>query len=113
MLFLNIEERINEVLKLKSDIDGIFAVNEIYAASALKVLKKNNIKIPKEVGVIGFTDGVISRFSDPSLTTVDQHGEKIGKQACKLLIERLNNTNNIPYQTKIIETSITIRESSK
>jgi LacI family transcriptional regulator len=109
----NIEERINEVLKLKSNIDGIFAVNEIYAASALKVLKKNNIKIPEEVGVIGFTDGVISRFSDPSLTTVDQHGEKIGKQACKLLIERLNNTNNIPYQTKIIETSITSRQSSK
>ena len=109
----NIEERINEVLKLKSNIDGIFAVNEIYAASALKVLKKNNIKIPEEVGVIGFTDGVISRFSDPSLTTVDQHGEKIGKQACKLLIERLNKTNDIPYQTKIIETSITSRQSSK
>ncbi|MGB0369668.1 MAG: hypothetical protein ACPGD8_09695, partial [Flavobacteriales bacterium] len=36
----------------------------------------------------GFTDGVISRFSDPSLTTVDQHGETIGKEACKMLIDR-------------------------
>ena len=65
--------------------------NEIYAASALKVLKKNNKKIPEEVEVIGFTDGVISRFSDPSLTTVDQHGETIGK-ACKMLIDRLNSS---------------------
>ena len=71
-----------------------YLVNEIYAASALKVLK-NNKKIPEEVEVIGFTDGVISRFSDPSLTTVDQHGETIGKEACKMLIDRLDNSKNL------------------
>ena len=45
----NIEERINEVLKLKSNIDGIFAVNEIYAASAQKVLKKIIRKFQKKL----------------------------------------------------------------
>ena len=110
----NIEDRIQKALKSNKSIDGIFAVNEIYAASALKVLKKNNKKIPDEVEVIGFTDGVISRFSDPSLTTIDQHGETIGKEACKMLIDRLNNsTKSIPYTTKTIETTITSRQSTR
>lgn len=110
----NIEQRIQNALKLNKSIDGIFAVNEIYAASALKVLKKNNKKIPEEVEVIGFTDGVISRFSDPSLTTVDQHGETIGKEACKMLIDRLDNSKkSIKYTTKTIETTITSRQSTK
>ncbi len=110
----NIEQRIQNALKSNKSIDGIFAVNEIYAASALKVLKKNNKKIPEEVEVIGFTDGVISRFSDPSLTTVDQHGETIGKEACKMLIDRLNSSKkSIKYTTKTIETTITSRQSTK
>ena len=110
----NIEQRIQNALKLNKSIDGIFAVNEIFAASALKVLKKYYKKIAEEGEGIGFTDGVISRFSDPSLTTVDQHGETIGKEACKMLIDRLDNSKkSIKYTTKTIETTITSRQSTK
>ena len=110
----NIESTLQTTLELNPNIDGIIAVNEIYAASALKILKINHKKIPDQVEIIGFTDGVISRFSDPGLTTVDQRGEKIGKEACKMLIKRLNvKQAESPFTTKVIETAITKRQSTK
>lgn len=34
------------------------------------------LKIPEDLAVIAFTDGIISKYSTPSITTVSQSGEK-------------------------------------
>ena len=95
------------------DIDGVFAVNEIYAASALKVMRKRNIKVPEQVAIICFTDGVISRYSSPSLSTVSQHAEQIGEASAELLINKLTQESSLEDQiTKVIKCSIIERESS-
>lgn len=106
-------------------IDGVFAVNELYAVTAMKVAKKLGYKIPDDVQVIGFTDGVLSKHASPSLTTVSQHGQKIGEQSANLLIDRLEasdteydnyNSDDEPetdYIKVVIETKIIERESTK
>lgn len=109
----DLEWQIENLLDQNISFDAIFAVNEIYAASALKVLRKRGIKVPQEVAIICFTDGVISRYSSPSLTTVSQHAEEIGESSAELLIDKL--TEKSPYDentTKIIKCSIINRESS-
>jgi LacI family transcriptional regulator len=48
-------------------------------------------KIPEELSIIGFADGILaSRRLTPSLTTISQHGVEIGEVAAKLLIDRWN-----------------------
>ena len=107
-----LEGELDKVLKSKK-VDAILGVNEIYAGSALKVLKKNKIIVPDEISIISFTDGVISRYSSPSLSTISQHGEIMGERSAKLLINKLTGkTNASEFKTEIIKCSLIKRESS-
>lgn len=100
-------------LLFDQEIDAIFAVNEIYAAVAIRIAKEKGLRIPQDVSVIGFTDGLISEYSSPSITTIVQHGYTMGKQAAELLLDRIENKNNIKEpQTKVISSNLKVRESS-
>jgi LacI family transcriptional regulator len=96
-------------------IDGIFALDENDSVAALKIGLKKGYKIPEELSIIGFADGILaSRRLSPSLTTVSQHGIEIGEVAAKLLIERLESKEeNIPYETVVIKTKLKERESTR
>lgn len=95
-------------------IDAVFAVNEIYAAIAIRVAKEKGLRIPEDFSVVGFTDGLISEYSSPSITTMAQHGFTMGAQAAELLIDRIENDEaQKPVQTKVISSDLKIRESSK
>ena len=121
----DLELEIEQFFKVNGNIDGVFAVNELYAVTAMKVAKKLGLSIPDDVQVIGFTDGVLSKHATPSLTTVSQHGQKIGEQAANLLIDRLgaleaesdqyftNDERKTDFIKVVIETEIIERESTK
>ena len=70
-------EKINELLENKS-VDAILAVNELFAVTALKLAMANGIKIPEDLSVVAFTDGIISKYSTPTITTISQNGIKMG-----------------------------------
>ena len=108
-----LENSIAAAFNKNNKIDGIFAVNEIYAGAALRVLRRLGKAIPSDVGLICFTDGLISKYSYPPLTTVKQHAEEMGKTAAAKLIERLENDNeNLKYEQKVIKSIIIEREST-
>ncbi|APY08049.1 LacI family transcriptional regulator [Winogradskyella sp. J14-2] len=111
-----LEHEVEQLFKSNDEIDGIFAVNELYALSAMKVARKLGLDIPNDIQVIGFTDGVLSKHSTPSLTTVSQHAQQMGESAANLLINKLENKIEIEeerFQTIIIETELIERESTK
>lgn len=98
----------------KHKIDGIFAVDEHASVSAIKLGLKNGYKIPEELSVIGFADGVWSRRLSPSLSTVSQHGPEIGEAAAKLLIEELESKDEeYKHKTTVIKTELRQRESTR
>lgn len=96
-------------------IDGIFALEENDSVAALRMGLKKGYKIPEELCIIGFADGILaSRRLSPSLTTVSQHGIEIGEEAAKLLIKRLEDDSEEepPYETKVIKTVLKERETT-
>jgi LacI family transcriptional regulator len=98
----------------KHKIDGIFALDEHASVSAIKLGLKNGYKIPEELSVIGFADGVWSRRLSPSLSTVSQHGPEIGEVAAKLLISKLENKEEeYTYTTTVVKTELRQRESTR
>ncbi len=110
----SVEKEIEELFKKNRKIDGVFAVNELYAIIAMKVARKMKLKIPDDVQFIGFTDGVLSRHATPSLTTVSQHDQQMGEKAAELLIDKLENEEEEErYETIVIETNLIERESTK
>jgi LacI family transcriptional regulator len=95
-------------------IDAIFAVNELFAVIAIKEAKAQGIIVPEDMAIIGFTDGIISKYSSPSITTVGQNGIKMGNKAAQMLIDRLETEleEEEHYKTEVIETHLVIREST-
>ena len=109
-----IEKEIEELFNSNPLIDGIFAVNELYAITAMKVARKLNKKIPKNIQFVGFTDGVLSKHSFPGLTTISQHGGQVGQNAAKLLIDKLENESfEDQFKTIVVKTELIERESTK
>ncbi|WMW77726.1 LacI family DNA-binding transcriptional regulator [Flavobacterium sp. 20NA77.7] len=106
------QDSITELLQ-NNEIDAVFAVNELFAVTAIKTALKLGKKVPVDIAVIGFTDGIISQFSTPTITTVSQNGIKMGQKAAKILIDRLEKEEeDEQYTTEIIETNLVFREST-
>lgn len=93
--------------------DGIFALDEHASVAAMKLGITQGYKIPEELSIIGFADGVWSKRLTPSLSTVSQHGPEIGEAAARLLIDRLESKEEDKYQTIVIKTELRQRESTK
>jgi LacI family transcriptional regulator len=107
------EETISKILEDKA-IDAVFAVNELFAVIIIKTAHKLGLNVPKDLSVIAFTDGIISKYSTPTITTVSQNGFKMGQKAAKMLIKRLETEEEDEehYRTEVIETHLVIREST-
>ncbi len=99
---------------IKNKPDGVFALDEHASVTAMKLGIQNGYKIPQELSIIGFADGVWSRRMTPSMSTVSQHGPEIGEVATKMLIEKLESKEEVyTHRTTVIKTELRQRDSTK
>jgi len=101
-----------KLLALKNKPDAIFAVNDRKAIGAMLALKKRNVAIGKEVGVLGFTNDPISTIISPSLSTIAEPAFEIGRRSCELLIKHITKSYFEPEYI-VLAGRLIIRESSK
>ena len=90
-----LEKEISALLEKEKSIDGIFAVNELYAITAMKIAINKGYKIPEDISIIAFTDGVLSKHSIPSLSTISQHAVEMGGRAATMLIDKLEERQEL------------------
>ncbi len=81
------DEWIDRIVNTNPVIDGIFAVSDHIAVVAMSKLLKRGIKIPEEIKIIGFGRDSVGEWVTPSLSTVTQMPEKIGRESVKMLLE--------------------------
>lgn len=94
--------------------DAIFAVEDFTAMGAIKELKDRNIKIPQQVGIVGFANELFAEHISPALSSIDQQTVLMGKESIRLLLELIKQ-KEVKKQTirKIILEPIPVfRESS-
>ena len=98
----------------KEKVDAVFALDEHASTMAMKLAIKKGIKIPEQLNIIGFADGVWSKRLTPSLSTVSQHAPEIGAKAAELLIAKLNTKDEFyQHQTVVVKTELRQRESTR
>jgi LacI family transcriptional regulator len=102
-----------DLLKRPEKPDGIFAVNDLTAAATMKIIMDMGYSVPDDIAVVGFTSGLISDITNPTLTSVEQNGYLIGREAVRLLIDRLEKKHELPSQTKIIKTELVVKGSTQ
>lgn len=109
----NLKDALNKMLD-ENKVDGIFTIDEISAALTTQVLNQRGIKIPEEISIIGFTNGILSRYSSPPLTSVNRFAHTTGEIAANRLIDKIEE--KIPFEdiiTEIIKTKLVERDSTK
>lgn len=100
------------LLSMKNKPDAIFAITDTAAIGIIKALKNNNILIPEEIAVAGFSNNPSSTIIEPKLTTIDQPGNKIGKVAVKYLLEEIKSSTKNSIKTIEIKTNLIVRDST-
>lgn len=93
-----------KLLSLKDRPTSVFVAGDEMAIGAIKVAKEMDVRVPEDISVIGFDDIALAKHVEPSLTTIRQDKDRIGRQAATLLLNEINNikganrTNLIPVR---------------
>ena len=107
-------EIIPELLTQSPPPDAIFCVNDEVAAYCTQFATSIGIKIPDDLSVCGFTNSYLTEVTYPQLTSVDQHGYKMGKTATQLLINRIEGKETKSgIVSRLIKTELVVRGSTK
>lgn len=102
-------------LKLLSTLErnqwptAIIAINDLVALGAMRQIKRMQIKIPEDMAIIGCDNQFFSPFTDPPLTTVDNHPAELGRIAIQQLLATIENENRVFSQVR--DSTLVIRES--
>jgi LacI family transcriptional regulator len=80
-----------KLLKQNKKPQVIFAANDMMAIGCYDQISRAGLKIPDDIGVVGFDDIFVSQYLTPPLTTVSVHIQDIGKKAAELLLKRIKN----------------------
>lgn len=101
-------------LQLPNPPDAIFSVEDFSALGLMKRLKERNVRIPEEMGIIGFANEDFDEHITPTLSSIDQQTVNMGREAFKLLLGLIEgNAAKIGLKNKIILDPIPFyRESS-
>lgn len=103
---------IDQLLK-DEKIDAILAADEFCAVYAMNVIQSLGLKIPKDVSVIGFTDGKMAQCAHPPLTTVSQQASSMGRIAFLTLLRQIDYPDIETASAQMIRPKLIVRESTK
>lgn len=106
------ENDVQNLLGLRFKPDAIFCVNDRKGVGAIIALKNRDVRVGREIGVVGFTNDPISTIIEPMLTTVEEPAAEIGKVSCELLIKHIRNKHFLPKEI-VLPCTLIVRHSSQ
>ncbi len=99
-----------KLMSLEHKPDGILAVRDEIAIGVIKYLKKNGLRVPEDVAVIGFDNDPMGVACEPELTTVQQSIPCMVSGSFELLLGQIKK-GVLTFEKKIIEPKIIFRGS--
>lgn len=99
---------VKELLAGDFPVDGIVCCNDPTALAVLTQLQEAGIRIPEDIAVIGFDDIPEASYSTPALTTVRQPMQEMGREAARMLLERMQRRDT-PMEKKMLPVELVVR----
>jgi LacI family transcriptional regulator len=103
---------IKKLLRLDPRPTAVFASNDLMALGAMLAMREESLRIPEDVALIGLDDIPAAKLVHPSLTTITQLQEDIGRIAAEMIFERIEGT--APNKSRVVEMpyKLIVRESA-
>ena len=89
----------------------MLVINDLLAIGALRAIKDLNLKVPKDISLFGYDDIPLAEYLVPRLSTASKDGEKIGREATRLLLARLQDPSRPPQEINL-PARLILRESN-
>lgn len=102
---------VKKLLKRNIEFDAIFAFTDTMAIGAMNYLREQDISVPKDVAIAGFSGTELSTIVYPKLTTVEQPLHEMGVEAANLIIQQLER-NLKTEKIVVFDTKLKIRDST-
>jgi LacI family gluconate utilization system Gnt-I transcriptional repressor len=102
------------LLAADAAIDGVFCSSDQLAMGVLYEASARGVAVPDRLAVVGFGNLRASAYTHPSLTTVAVDGARIGREAARMLLDRLAGTAPPPKVARVVDVGshVIARESA-
>ncbi len=100
-----------KLLNLPSRPTAILAINDLLAVGALRAINDFGLTVPDDISLFGYDDMPFSQYLVPRLSTASKYGEKMGREAIRLLLNRFNDPDLPPQKVKL-SAQLILREST-
>lgn len=114
LILSEIEQVVSDLVNQKTRPDAILALGDKLTTSTLRILKAANLKVPDDIGLIGFSNSDMTELIEPPLSIIKQPAFEMGEMATDLLLQLIESKRPITeFETKMLAPQLIIRESAK
>ena len=112
MILSEVEEAVSELLHLRHKPDAILATSDKLTTGCVRILKARGIHLPKEMGLVGFSNTDLTELLDPPLSVIKQPAFEMGEIATSLLLDLIEAKRPVTdFETRVLSTELLIRDS--
>jgi LacI family transcriptional regulator len=101
-----------KLLALKPRVDAVFAANDPAAIGAMKAIWDARLRVPEDIAIVGAGDIALGDLLRVPLTTVSWSRDQQGKEAARLLLDRIGPSPSENFQSVVIPPQLIVRRSS-
>lgn len=106
----DITATVRALLDTPTPPDAIFGWADYYALEVLSAVRSLGLRVPEDVAVIGYDNSAPCAFTQNDLTSIDQSGRTIGREAARLLLERIAGRKTAEHF--VVQPQVVVRKSS-
>ena len=100
-----------QLLNLPARPTALLVINDLLAIGALRAASDLGLRIPADLSLVGYDDIPLASYLTPRLTTSSKDMVRVGREAAKLLLARIQDLDR-PHQRVDIQARFIIREST-
>jgi len=113
MIYEEVDMAMNELMNQKHKPEAIFTSADKLTTNSMRYCRANNIHIPDDLAMVGFSNLDLTELLSPSLSVVRQPAFEMGEVAAELLINMIESKRPVTaYETRVLPAELFIRESS-
>ncbi len=102
------------LLDMERPPDAIFSSSDFTALGAIQEIKERGLRIPEDIGIIGFSNEPFTKFMELSITSVDQSPTEMGRITAQVFLEEVNNGKKIKSEKHVVlSPELMVRKSSR
>lgn len=90
---------------------AILCSDNLSACGLLQALQDTWLRVPEDVGIVTFHNRPMAEYLSPPLSVIHLDGERLGVEAVRMLMERIN-CPAMPPERLLIPPRLAVRESS-